>query len=483
MRPVIPLCAIAVLAFASAAIETAGTSWPLVGIAALLAAAIGAACLLAPWHRLAPWTFVLPPLASFAVIALLRQAQGGSRSGYAALAILPTIWVALAIGRRMVFVTAGATAALFGLPILYAGDPLYPTSGWRGTLLWFAVSLLVGLVVSGVVAELKRSALISTSRAAELAETQRTMNAIGDVARGIAAGADPRALICNAALEAGGASLATIVEPTADGSFEVSGSAGIPIDKTRLRESVQPSASLRAYFGRKRIFIPDVSGDAGVSRVVSDATELASVLYEPIMRNDRPVGVLCLGWREHRSEIDDRTSTVASFLAAEAGAAIERADLIAQLDALARTDELTGLPNRRAWDEAIARAVDAEYETRTCIALIDLDHFKAFNDTRGHGAGDELLAAAGKAWSGQLRSGDLLARHGGEEFAVLLHRCTLTEAAHVLERLRAATPRGVTCSVGVIQLSSGESAAKATARADGALYAAKRQGRDRLLAA
>src|SRR5581483_5343700 len=155
------------------------------------------------------------------------------------------------------------------------------------------------------------------------------------------------------------------------------------------------------------------------------------------------------------------------------------------LDSIARTDTLTGVPNRRAWDEALPPELDrCRREGRTvCVAMIDIDHFKAFNDSRGHQEGDVLLRRAATAWQGQLREEDLLARYGGEEFAVVLRDCTLPDAAMVLERLREATPDGQTCSVGLAAWDGRETPLQLVSRADDALYTSKKHGRDRLTVA
>ncbi len=155
------------------------------------------------------------------------------------------------------------------------------------------------------------------------------------------------------------------------------------------------------------------------------------------------------------------------------------------LDSIARTDNLTGVPNRRAWDETIPAELDrCRREGRPlCVAMIDIDHFKAFNDSRGHQEGDMLLRRAATAWQGQLREDDFLARYGGEEFAVVLRNCTLPDAAVALERLREATPDGQTCSVGLAAWDGRETPLQLVARADDALYASKKQGRDRITVA
>jgi diguanylate cyclase (GGDEF)-like protein len=117
-------------------------------------------------------------------------------------------------------------------------------------------------------------------------------------------------------------------------------------------------------------------------------------------------------------------------------------DQAAQLAALARHDGLTGMPNRRAWDSELPVAMDRARRDGVplSVALLDLDHFKRFNDQHGHQAGDRLLKSATAAWSAMLRTTDLLCRYGGEEFSVLLPGATTEQAADVLERLRAVTP-------------------------------------------
>jgi len=471
---------IGLLAFVSAAIHPEQTTWWLVGAAVSMAAAILACALLVPWGRLPVWAYMLPPLASFLVIALLRDAQGGISSGYGPLAILPVVWVALVLGRRAVLTAVAGVALLFGLPIVLIGGASYPASSWRGLLLWTAVALLVGMVVTDVVAEQRRQSADAAQRAVELAQTQQALETVARIAREVAPGADSRSLICAVALESAGATIATVVEPTSDGSFQITGSAGIDIDLGELQRAVRPNASLRAFYARERTFIADISQAPGVSPLIAKTTGLVSVLYEPIIRHEQPVGVLGIGWSTRRDRLDTRTVTIASFLAAEAGAAIERTDLHTRLAVLARTDELTGIPNRRAWMQELNDLL--EHKRPLCVAMLDLDRFKSYNDEHGHVAGDDLLRAAADSWTSVLRAGDLIGRYGGEEFAVILTDCTLSEAQLVLERMRGATP-AMTCSVGVAEATPDDTATTLITRADNALYRAKRNGRNRLVAA
>jgi diguanylate cyclase (GGDEF)-like protein len=155
------------------------------------------------------------------------------------------------------------------------------------------------------------------------------------------------------------------------------------------------------------------------------------------------------------------------------------------LEDLAYTDALTGLGNRRAWEAWLDAALGAARPDGPplCVAVFDLDRFKAYNDANGHPAGDALLAAASTAWRQELRPTDVLARYGGEEFAAVLPACALADAHVVVERIRAATPLGQTVSAGIAEWNRVEDAASLVARADAALYAAKAAGRDRALAA
>jgi len=160
----------------------------------------------------------------------------------------------------------------------------------------------------------------------------------------------------------------------------------------------------------------------------------------------------------------------------------------------AATDPLTGVLNRRALDRLVAREIercDAQGAIVAVLAL-DLDHFKAINDSHGHAVGDAALQAFTERVRAQLRQSDHLARLGGEEFIVLLPGASLERAIEVAERLRGAVaesalieaPRvAVTVSIGAAARQPGETGAGLLARADAAAYAAKRGGRDRVEAA
>ncbi|MGF6817176.1 diguanylate cyclase (GGDEF)-like protein [Paraburkholderia atlantica] len=169
--------------------------------------------------------------------------------------------------------------------------------------------------------------------------------------------------------------------------------------------------------------------------------------------------------------------------------------LAERLERLANVDDLTGALSRRAFIEIGGALLNASLRTGSpvAIAIVDIDSFKAVNDTHGHAAGDQVLAHFAAFVARELRIGDVFGRLGGEEFGVLCPATSAAEAVVLLERLRARLaaivpderPRGLryTFSVGVDQQRRGESLAQLMARADRALYAAKAAGRDRVMAA
>ncbi len=161
----------------------------------------------------------------------------------------------------------------------------------------------------------------------------------------------------------------------------------------------------------------------------------------------------------------------------------ERQELLDRVEAMSRTDQTTGLPNRRAWEEEVRHALARaqRHGHPLALALVDLDHFKLFNDAHGHPAGDAMLTDAATSWRLSLRVTDFIARYGGEEFGLLLPDCAPDEVLGLLDRFRTATPRGQTVSIGVAWWDRAEGPEDLVARADAALYDAKHAGRDRVV--
>ncbi|MFF3852133.1 diguanylate cyclase [Micromonospora sp. NPDC002575] len=172
---------------------------------------------------------------------------------------------------------------------------------------------------------------------------------------------------------------------------------------------------------------------------------------------------------------DPTTVNLMELLAGQAWTCLDRLRTLARLREQASSDPLTGLPHTGPFGQRIARATPG----RTALLAIDVDGFKAVNDTYGHQAGDRLLVGLARALEAALRQGDELYRIGGDEFVAVIEVNRPEEAVRIAERLaEAARGTGRTISVGVALPRPGESSEQTLRRADQALYAVKRQGRD-----
>jgi diguanylate cyclase (GGDEF)-like protein len=154
--------------------------------------------------------------------------------------------------------------------------------------------------------------------------------------------------------------------------------------------------------------------------------------------------------------------------------------LAGRLRELASTDPLTGLPNRRGWERSLDRELARVRRRGTplCVAVLDLDRFKEFNDEQGHLAGDRLLKEVAATWLGLLRDTDVLARYGGDEFGIILPDCHPNKANEIVSRL-CDSVGGATCSAGVAAAGGDLDMSALIHRADQALYKAKHAGGSR----
>jgi diguanylate cyclase (GGDEF)-like protein len=449
-----------------------------------------------PWHRLPQFAQILPPFGYFIVIALLREADGGAGSPYGVLAMLPVFWLALYGTRRQLAVSIAGVAAVYLLPVWIVGAPDYPAAEWSRGVLWICVTPIVGFTVQSLVRQQRERAREAARRARELQVSQEearrlvvSMAAVTEATRAITRTTDAeiaRHLICSAASTITGGRFSTLLEPDGDGHLVMTANHGLSgSPPVRLDIDGEPSGAALAFRTHSPYFVQDARTDPEISQRMQKATGAVSVHFEPVVRNEDVIGVLVVGWDHVIGGLERQAVSAMRMLAAETAMMMERADLLARLEATARTDDLTGLLNRRAWEEELpremARARRAAHPL--CVAMLDLDFFKSFNDDSGHQAGDRLLKQSAAAWASELRTSDILARYGGEEFAVALPGCTLADAKTIVERLRTAMPANQTVSAGVACWNGRESAEELVGRADAALYEAKRAGRDRLVTA
>jgi diguanylate cyclase (GGDEF)-like protein len=468
-RQIAPFAATALLGFALVPIQNR-VDWTTYVLAAALTVAIACVPMFAPSLKLPRPLRIVPSLLCLVAVALLRHAGGGAAAGVGALALLPVFWLALHGNRGELLAITVSVCAFFVAPVLLVGGAEYPLGNWRIAVVFAAAAGIVGITVQNLVASVR-------AHAEALAIRERDLEAMADLSRSLSGTTDARERICAAACNVSGAHFAVLLEGRSAGALASTATAGLTTPWEAFAPERGPSWAMAAYSSNAALFVSDPGEHLTTDPAVDEATDApAAVLFEPVCRGEEPTGVLVVGWRQPPSD-QRRTTGLVRLLASEAAFAIERADLLGRLAEIALTDTLTGLPNRRAWDNRLGQAI-RDHEP-ICVALLDLDFFKAFNDNHGHQGGDRLLKEAAAAWRAELRTTDLLARYGGEEFAVLLPGHDLGAARRVVDRLRAVMPREQSCSAGVARREATEDAPTLLARADAALYEAKRGGRNR----
>lgn len=194
--------------------------------------------------------------------------------------------------------------------------------------------------------------------------------------------------------------------------------------------------------------------------------------------------------------MEARTKLLESQLQASSREVIELRDRLDSVSREALTDGLTGIPNRKAFDAGLQAAAEdaAELGGPLCLMMVDIDHFKKFNDTWGHQTGDQVLRLVGNCLSENVKGRDTAARYGGEEFAVILPQTHLKDAVNLADRIRAKVEAKqlvkkssrevlgvITFSAGVAVYRPGEPLEEFVSRADACLYDAKGQGRNRVV--
>lgn len=467
-----PFAVPAILAFGTVALPPAPEgSAPGLTLAAALGALIVAAVALLPWERLPSWAHAVPILAYVLVVAALRESEGGAVSGFTILYLLPVAWLALYGTRGELVAAIVLTSLALFAPVLALGDPDYPVTEWRRAALWVLVAPVVGFTVQRLVTDVRRRGDLR--------------DALADVVGELSEAGDARKAVCRAACRVGEAQVAVLFERGERATLTSTAVFGAALRPVALRAEEEPSGALVALTSGRPFFVGEARENPALSPGLVEATGAASCLFQPVCRRERPIGVLAVIWTSPRKRLRDPVAEAFRTLASKAVLAIERVDLLARLADLAHTDELTGLFNRRALNEELPRAIArAERDGRPLSAIvIDLDHFKDYNDRLGHQAGDRFLKETAAAWQSHTRRSDFIARYGGEEFSIAMVDCGLEEAKEALELLRALTPDGASSSAGVALWDASETEAELVARADAALYEAKRGGRDRVISA
>ena len=343
---------------------------------------------------------------------------------------------------------------------------------------------LFGMLARVLAAELERETNERDLRRlnSSLRNQAQGMGELQRVARALAGEGDARPTVCSAACAVADAPIAFLLEPTGR-AFMSTAVHGATIGQVTIQP--RDDGGGRAFQSTEPYFVDDARDHPALAQPLVDATRARSALFEPVLRDGAIAGVLIVIWQEPMTAVGESTGALLRLLAAQAAVAIEQAGLRARMDQLALTDPLTGLGTRRTWEEELPRELARARRTGdpVSVALLDIDHMSDFNALRGPAEGDRLVKEAAAAYAAELREVDMIARVDGVEFGIILPACGLGEAVDVLDRVRAATPRGQTASAGVARWDTEEPAELLVARCHGALDAAKGAGRNLTIAA
>jgi diguanylate cyclase (GGDEF)-like protein/PAS domain S-box-containing protein len=387
-------------------------------------------------------------------------------------------WISLAVphGRRQASRDAlrGAMAGRREIDPQYEHELVTVTGErrlieWRDVLIQDDEGTASGILKSGVD--------ITEHRAAEAAVLQAAgdLEVLRDIAHAVATRDDPRQDIVEGIRRLTEAAIVTLVEPTSDGGgLHVTATTSELVRDSVLRFGDARSVAVAAYEANEVRFARNFVVDHATNPRLRGAMSLSSAVAQPVLVDGTPVGVLSVAWEHTVEALGARRAQLVAVGAAETAIALERAAGTDRLRAAALTDPLTGIANRRAFDDALGQALArSRPDEPISVALMDMNGFKAVNDREGHEAGDALLVDASRAWEAELRPTDVLARIGGDEFAVVLRRCGHAHGRVVADRLRSALRHVAGCGVGIALWDGHEDAASLVRRADQALYADK----------
>ncbi|HEV2980369.1 MAG TPA: GGDEF domain-containing protein [Solirubrobacteraceae bacterium] len=431
---------------------------------------LGGVVVLVAFRRLPAWAYHIPLLTGTVLITRAVYYSGDGVSYYG----VWYLWVALfafSFFRRNVAILHVAAVGVAYALVLGARHESIAAGRWVTTV---ASLMIAGVFIDALVRRVRRQREHAAENAAQLAAVVEATQRIYEQPSAEMTRLD----LCETALRVTSADSAVLWEPRGEDPLLVPvTAAGVHVGAGTLTlgHTLESAAGVARAFQSHE---PDFTcGDKNArdNADLDGADRINSAFWQPVMRDREPVAVLALYWQARVPAPDENVCSTIVLLAAQAAIAIERADLLARLERIARTDELTGLPNRRAWREQLpsemARAKREGWPL--CVAVLDVDGLKRINDTLGHHAGDQLLKQNAAAWSSVLRPVDLLARYGGDEFAVMLTGCRLADAQQLIDRLVDATPSDRGFSVGLAEWDGEHDADVLVADADRCLYEAK----------
>ncbi len=430
---------------------------------------LGAAVVFVVFRRMPLWTFHPVMLAGTALITRAVYYSGDGVSYYG----IWYLWVALFAfsffkrGEATLHVVVAGLA--YGAVMATRHEPI-AAARWLTTM---ASLLIAGVFIDALVRRVRRQRQQAAENAANLSSVVDAMHRIFQEPTADATRID----LCATAASVARSDVAVLWEPRADGGALLPAAvAGTRIVAEELVLAERTAGAAQAFLTGQASFACVTDHHIELDRAKAGAVSRA--LWQPVARDQVTVAVLAFYWRSAVSAPEQNVRATIALLGAQAAVAIERVELLARLERIAHTDELTGLGNRRAWRELLPREMDrARREQRPlCVAMLDIDGLKELNDAHGHHAGDLLLKQNAAAWSSVLRPDDLLARYGGDEFVAAFTGCGLAQAHKLIDRLIQATPANHSFSAGIAEWDGAQDVHALMAAADARLYEAKAAG-------
>jgi diguanylate cyclase (GGDEF)-like protein len=483
-RRALPFAAVAIIGEASMALPPGPASAGYAVLSAVLLGVTAAAIVLLPWSRLPAWTTVLVPVTYVWSVCALILAIGTAASGVGIVILIPLFWTVLFHHRWNSYVVVASIVAMeivtSLVPVRVSGDVLD-----RRIVFWTLIGLLVAVATHNLRDRLRgtladREHMLRQTNALAVAATELTVMFSSDdvlfTASKIAA-----ELVSPVGTPNRRAQYTRVIDSMVHvvAQYDETGasfSPDLPLSELpNLQEVMRTGAAVN------RPIVAEAAGPELKQHISS--LGVTNGVYVPLYANGAIDGVLSVTTGEKVSlELFEYCKALGHITEL----ALENARAHERLEAQATTDELTGLPNRRAFDQLLVRRPG---RLPFCILAIDLDGLKHVNDTLGHGAGDNMLVHVSGILSATLRHGDMFARIGGDEFAGLLFNASEGDGAEAAGRMLSAlaasplrgSPAGV--SIGIASGGPDDKGQGTYAAADAAMYRAKRSGGSRYVVA
>ena len=423
-------------------------------------AAVAAAIPFLPWQRWPAWVMSLPAIVGVGLLTLGNGAAQGELPHDMPLFGLVFTYAALLLSPPWSLRLAALALAGLGVAV-GAGHRSEQVLELAGAVVIFALCGLLAAVSTDLHRRHSSHLVALHTGLADLVAAQDEAEAAGIVGR-----LATNLLHCDGAVVA-------IREAAGSPILVGRGGHGLDGDYAQIRVDIdeeQSGAGVAVRTGQP-VWIGDVRTSPYISRRIVTAVSASSALFLPLNGPSNRLGAIALWWTAPAREPDEFADHAVHLLTTQAGLVLARLGEVARLDLASLTDPLTGIANRRAFEAGM----DAT-EPGALLILIDLDGFKGLNDSQGHPAGDRVLRRFARTLAGSTRGGDLSARIGGDEFAVVVDKGNDHSAAIITGRLRSlwGDAEAVGFSFGHAVRQPGESVVDWIQRADRDLYRAKR---------